>query len=430
MTGPAGPGTARPFAAPARATRSVEEHRAVVASLLAPMPAERVPLERVRGRVLAEPLVAEVPLPPFDNSAMDGYAVRAADVVGATDGNAITLPVTADIPAGRTDVPPLEPGTAHRIMTGAPLPVGADAVVQVEHTDGGTDRVRVFRAPPAGTSVRRTGEDVDAGAVVLPAGKVLGPAQVGVAAAVGAATLPVRRCPAVLVLSTGSELVAPGTPLRPGQIYESNGPMLAAAVGDAGGVAELLHFVPDDVAHLHRVLEERLAVGTVDLVITSGGISAGAYEVVKEALTDRGVEFVKVAMQPGGPQGVGRLSLPQAGGRAGSGVGVVALPGNPVSSQVSFEVFVRPALRAALGHPHPDRPRVTATLAAPLTSTPGRRQFRRGILDAVAGTVRETGGPPSHLLAALARADCLFVVPEEVTELPAGALVAVWLLDA
>jgi molybdopterin molybdotransferase len=287
--------------------------------------------------------------------------------------------------------------------------------------------VRVLRAPAAGTSVRRAGEDVVAGQVVLPAGTVLGAPQIGVAAAVGAASLPVRRRPTVLVLSTGSELVAPGTPLQRGQIYESNGPMLAAAVEDAGGVADLLRFVPDDVAHLHRVLDDRLAAGTVDLVLTSGGISAGAYEVVKEALAGRGVEFVKVAMQPGGPQGVGRVG----------GVGVVALPGNPVSSHVSFEVFVRPLLRAALGYQHPERPRVTAALAAPLTSTAGRRQFRRGVVDAVAGaaarreglTVREVGGPPSHLLGALARADCFFVVPEEITELPAGSPVEVWLLE-
>jgi molybdopterin molybdotransferase len=408
-----------PFAPAARATRSVEEHRAAVAALLGPLPAEDVPIDRARGRVLAEPVVAGVALPPFDNSAMDGYAVRAVDVAGATDDAPIVLPVAADIPAGRTDVPALEPGTTHRIMTGAPLPAGADTIVQVEHTDGGAERVRVFRAPATGTSVRRAGEDVATGAVVLPPGTVLGAAQIGVVAAVGSAIISVRRRPKVLVLSTGSELVAPGTPLRPGQIYESNGPMLAAAVADAGGVAELLRFVPDDVAHLHRVLDEHLLGGTVDLVVTSGGISAGAYEVVKEGLAGRGVEFVKVAMQPGGPQGAGRVD----------GVGVVALPGNPVSSHVSFEVFVRPVLRAALGHPHPERPRVTATLAAPLTSTPGRRQYRRGVLDAVAGTVREVGGPPSHLLAALARADCFFVVPEEVTEMAAGTSVEVWLLD-
>jgi molybdopterin molybdotransferase len=413
------PPFAPPFAPAAHRTRTVAEHRAAVANLLAPMPAEQVPLAAVRGRVLAEPLVAAVALPPFDNSAMDGYAVRAADVAGATDDDPVVLPVAADIPAGRTDALSLAPGTAHRIMTGAPVPDGADAVVQVEHTDGGTERVRVLRAVAAGTSIRRTGEDVAEGAVVLPAGTVLGPPQIGVAAAVGAATLPVRRRPVVLVLSTGSELVAPGTPLRPGQIYESNGPMLAAAVDEAGGVGELLRFVPDDVADLQRVLGERLGAGAVDLVITSGGISAGAYEVVKEALADRGVEFVKVAMQPGGPQGVGRLGK----------VGVVALPGNPVSSQVSFEVFVRPALRAALGHPQPERARVVATLADAVTSTPGRRQFRRGILDAVTGSVHEMGGPPSHLLAALARADCFFVLPEEVTELPAGARVEVWLLD-
>ena len=408
-----------PFARAARATRSVEEHRAAVADLLAPLPVERVPLGRARGRVLAEALVAGIALPPFDNSAMDGYAVRAADVAGATEVDPRELPVTADVPAGRTDVPPLEPGTAHRIMTGAPLPAGADTVVQVEHTDGGLDRVRVLRAPAVGTSVRRAGEDVVVGQVVLAAGTVLGAPQIGVAAAIGAETVPVRRRPTVLVLSTGSELVAPGTPLQLGQIYESNGPMLAAAVEDAGGVADLMRFVPDDVAHLHRVLDDRLAAGTVDLVLTSGGISAGAYEVVKEALAGRGVEFVKVAMQPGGPQGVGRVG----------GVGVVALPGNPVSSQVSFEVFVRPPLRAALGYQHPERPRVTAALAASLTSTPGRRQFRRGVVDAVAGTVREVGGPPSHLLGALARADCFFVVPEETTELAAGSPVEVWLLE-
>ncbi|MHA6621744.1 molybdopterin molybdotransferase MoeA [Pseudonocardia sp. DLS-67] len=398
--------------------RNVDEHRAVVAALLGPMPAEDVPVMQARGRVLAADVIAGVALPSFDNSAMDGYAVRAADVADAP----VELPVEADIPAGRTDVPPLLPGSAHRIMTGAAVPAGADAVVPVERTDGGLGRVRLSTAPAPGEHIRRAGEDVRVGDVVLRAGTVLSAPQIGVASAVGSATLPVRRKPRVLVLSTGSELVAPGTPLHPGQIYESNGPMLAAAVEDAGGSAELLRFVPDDVEQFLGRLRERIAGGAVDLLVTSGGVSAGAYEVVKDAFTGRGVEFVKVAMQPGGPQGAGRVA------ELGD-IGVVTLPGNPVSSHVSFEVFVRPALRAALGHPQPDRPVVTATLGERWSSPPGRRQFRRGVLDAVSGTVRELGGPASHLLGALAQADCFVVVPEDVTELPEGARVETWLLD-
>jgi molybdopterin molybdotransferase len=402
--------------------RTVEEHRAAVAALLPPMPAEEVRIAQARGRVLASDVVAAVSLPSFDNSAMDGYAVRAAELLGNGDGEPVELPVGADIPAGRLDVPPLEPGTAHRIMTGAALPAGADAVVPVEETDGGTGTVRVTAVPEPGAYVRYTGEDVRAGDVVLRAGTVLGPAQIGVAAAVGCATVSVRRRPRVLVLSTGSELVAPGTKLQPGQIYESNGPMLAAAVEDAGGQAELLRFVPDDVEQFLDRLRQRLDTGQVDLVLTSGGVSAGAYEVVRDAFTGRGVEFGRVAMQPGGPQGAGRVA--ELGG-----VCVVTLPGNPVSTHVSFEVFVRPALRASFGHPHPERPLVTATLSEHWRSPAGRRQFRRGLLDAVEGTVQEVGTSASHMLGSLARADCLVVVPEDVTELEAGTAVELWLLE-
>ncbi|WP_433788192.1 molybdopterin molybdotransferase MoeA [Actinomycetospora sp. CA-101289] len=402
--------------------RPVDEHAAAVAALFSPTPAETVPLADALGRVLAEDLASPVALPPFANSAMDGYAVRSADLGEVP----VALPVAADIPAGRTDGPPLALGTAHRIMTGAPLPEGADAVVQVEWTDAGTERVRVDRAVAAGQNVRGAGEDVTAGTVVLPTGTLLGPAQLGLAAAVGAGALPVRRRPRVLVLSTGSELVAPGEPLAHGQIHESNGPMLAAAVTDAGGTAELLRFVPDDVAAFTATLDDALAAhpdDPVDLVLTSGGVSAGAYEVVKDAFTDRGVTFTKVAMQPGMPQGLGRYPGPLGD------VAVVTLPGNPVSSLVSFEVFVRPALRAAAGHPQPARPRVRARLAEALDSPAGRRQFRRGRIDAVAGTVSTVGAAGSHLLAALARADCLLVVGEQTTHVDAGEPVEVWLLD-
>ncbi|MDD7938641.1 molybdopterin molybdotransferase MoeA [Actinomycetospora lutea] len=402
--------------------RPVGEHAAAVAALLGPTTAETVELADARDRILAEDLVAPHPLPPFANSAMDGYAVRSADLAETP----ALLPVAADVPAGRTDGPPLAAGTAHRIMTGAAMPEGADAVVQVEWTDGGTEQVRVEQAVGAGQNVRGAGEDVTAGQVVLPAGTLLGPAQIGLAAAVGAGTLRVRRRPRVLVLSTGSELVAPGEPLRHGQIHESNGPMLAAAVEDAGGRGELLRFVPDDVEQFTRTLDEALAARAddpVDLVLTSGGVSAGAYEVVKDAFTGKGVTFSKVAMQPGMPQGLGHHRGPVGE------VAVVTLPGNPVSSLVSFEVFVRPALRAALGHPQPDRPRVRARLAEPLDSPAGRRQFRRGRIDAVAGTVAPVGAAGSHLLAALARADCLFVVDEQVTRVEAGESVEVWLLD-
>ncbi|MEX5717216.1 molybdopterin molybdotransferase MoeA [Geodermatophilus maliterrae] len=395
--------------------RTVEEHQAVVAALLAPLGEEEVPLAAAHGRVLARDVPASVPLPGFDNSAMDGYAARWAEV-GSAGERPVRLPVADDVPAGRTDVVPLAPGTVQRIMTGALLPPGTDVIVPVELTDAATDVVEIRGAPAAGTHLRHAGEDITAGAVALQAGTPLGAAQLGLAAAVGARTLPVRRRPRVLVLSTGSELVEPGEPLLPGQVYESNSLLLCAAVEDAGGTARRLHFVPDDVDQFLTTVRAELA--EADLLVTSGGVSAGAYEVVKDAFRTLGtVEFGKVAMQPGGPQGAGTVD----------GVPVVTLPGNPVSSFVSFEVFVRPALRRALGHAAPDRLRAPAALTAPLRSPAGRRQFLRGRYDA--GQVSQVGGPGSHLVAHLARANCLVVVPEDVTELPAGARVDVVLIE-
>ncbi|GAA3438001.1 molybdopterin molybdotransferase [Kutzneria kofuensis] len=393
---------------------SVDEHLSTVLGLVGNTPVERIPVADCLGLAIAEDLRSPVALPPFDNSAMDGYAVRARDIRDAP----VELPVTDDIPAGKTELTDLAPGTAQRIMTGAPVPPGADAVVQVELTDGGVERVLVHGEVEPGAHIRRAGEDVRVGDVVLRAGAELGPAQLGLAAAVGAGELPVRRRPRVLVLSTGSELVAPGNPLLPGQIYESNGVMLAAAIRSAGALAEVLSFVPDDVEAFHRALEDRLE--SADLIVTSGGVSAGAYEVVKDAFTGNGVEFRKVAMQPGMPQGAGKYR----------GVPVVTLPGNPVSAQVSFEVFLRPALRSAMGHAVIQRPTRSAVITEALRSPSGRRQFRRGLLDPAAGTVELVGGPGSHLLSALAVANCLVVVPEGVSEVAAGEAVTVVGLDA
>jgi molybdopterin molybdotransferase len=303
-------------------------------------------------------------------------------------------------------------------MTGAPVPAGATAVVPVEATDGGLDTVAIRTGPMAGQHIRLAGEDVAAGTTVLRARQIVTPAALGLAAALGFGELRVIPRQRVLVVSTGAELVTPGEPLRPGQIYESNAVMLAAAVREAGGEVVASPMSGDDVNQFRGVLEAYAR--QVDLIITSGGVSAGAYEVVKDALGGEGVEFVKVAMQPGMPQGAGRVH----------GTPIVTLPGNPVSALVSFEVFIRPALRTAMALPSPHRPRRTAVLTDGLTSPRGKRQFRRGILDAPTASVTTYGPPASHHLRWLASANCLLEIGEDVVEMAAGSQVQVWDLSA
>ena len=397
--------------------RSVEDHRRVVAGLITPRPPVTLPLADALGLVLADDVVAPLSLPGFDNSAMDGYAVVTDDVAAATPENPVLLPVAEDIPAGRTDTLTLKPGTTHRIMTGAPVPEGASAVVPVEATDGATDTVAIRATAKPGQHIRRAGEDVTAGTTVLRAGQVVTPAALGLAAALGLGELTVIPRQRVLVMSTGSELVAPGTPLRPGQIYESNAVMLAAAVRDAGAHVVAAPMTGDDVETFRDVLNRY--AGEADLIITTGGVSAGAYEVVKDALGGR-VDFVKVAMQPGMPQGSGQVS----------GTPIITLPGNPVSALVSFEVFIRSPLRAAMGLPQPERPRRTTRLTETLTSPRGKRQFRRGVLDAATGVVTSYGPPASHHLRWLASANCLLEIDEDVVDVAAGSQVTVWDLSA
>ena len=399
--------------------RTVDEHlRKVLADLRVPEPIELALLD-AQGLLCAEDVLASAPLPGFDNSAMDGYAVRASDTRHASEEDPAVLPVVGAIPAGSRAPRAVSQGICLRIMTGAPMPSGADAIVPVEWTDGGVARVRITKPAEPGLYVRRVGEDIRTGELAVAAGTPIGPAQVGLLAAVGRERVLVRPKPRVVVLSTGSELVDVGRRPGTGEIIDSNSYAIAAAARDAGAEVYRAGIVPDDHARLMDVLEGQ--VSRADLIVTSGGVSAGAFDVVKDALKELGtVEFTRVAMQPGMPQGFGTLGA--------EGTPIFCLPGNPVSALVSFEVFVRPAVRLMLGKRRLVRRTVRAVAMQAFSSSPGRRQYRRGLLHREADgsySVEPVGGAASHLLANLSRSNCLIVVDEEVTEVSEGDLVTV-----
>jgi molybdopterin molybdotransferase len=373
--------------------------------------------------VLAEDVVSPLDLPGFDNSAMDGYAVVTADVAAASEDAPVGLPVVADVPAGSTERLRLSAGQAARIMTGAPLPEGAEAVVPVEATDGGLDRVELRAPAGEGQHVRRAGTDVRRGDTVLPAGTLLGPAQLALLAAVGRDRVVVQAPPRVVILSTGSELVEPGTVPGYGQVVDSNGVMLAAAAVDAGARPRLVGVVRDQPEAFLQALESELA--DADLVVTTGGVSAGAYDTVKEVLSKLGtVWFGKVAMQPGMPQGFGAVG-PDA-------TPIFTLPGNPVSAFVSFEMFVRPVIRKLAGHQGLFRRSETAVALDAWSAPAGKLQLARGELGRTEDgrrVVRLTGQQGSHVLGGLARAGALVVVPEQVTRVEVGDEVRCLVLD-
>jgi molybdopterin molybdotransferase len=396
---------------------SVEAYRAAILAAITPLAPASLELAAAEGCVLAEDVTAAVALPSFDNSGMDGYAVRAADVADAAEDSPATLPVTGEIAAGDIGAHRLAPGTAIRIMTGARLPAGADAVVPVEWTDGGAARVAIRRAAELGNAVRYAGGDAAEGETLLTAGTRMRPMQIAVAASAGRAAVTVRPRPRVVVLSTGDELTEPGSPLVPGRIWDSNSYMIAAAAREAGAVAYRRSGVPDDPKGVLPALEEQLA--HADLLITTGGVSMGGeHDVVKAALRELGtVTFRKVAMQPGMPQGFGVI---------GDKVPIFTLPGNPVSAYVSFQMFVRPAIAALQGADDLSLPSVRATLTGPVRSPSGRRSYLRGVLDG--SKVTPLSGQGSHQIAYLGRANALIVVPERETRLSADDEVDVLVL--
>ena len=414
---------------------SLEEALARMLDRLQPLPTTTIGVDESLGRFLAEPIVAHVTMPPWDNSAMDGFAVQAADVVGATKRWPKTLRVVGESSAGHAPVVEVKAGEAVRILTGAMVPVGADAVVPVEETDALAgvadlpDAVTVHTPADRGANIRAAGSDLHQGDRLLEPGIRVSPAAVAVIVAAGHGAIRVHRRPRVAILATGDELVEAGAPLGPGQIHDSNAPAIAAQARLVGAEVRRLGIVRDTLSEVERRLAE--GVAWADVVVASGGVSVGAHDVVKSAFERFGeLDLWRVAIQPGKPLAFGRAVGPDGGH-----VLLFGLPGNPVSTFVTFELFVRPVLRCLSGDRDPlARDAVRARLASPMTKARDRRAFLRVVLEPDPGTpggwlAVSAGGQGSHVLSALAAANGLAIIPEGVDGLPAGAAVDVWRLE-
>lgn len=413
----------------------VEDALERILAKIQPVGSETVPLTASHHRILAEAISSPINVPPFANSAMDGYAVLAADSRDAGDENPVRLQVIDNIPAGETPNQTVTAGTAARIMTGAPMPAGADAVIRFEETseyipadDLGEDEVLLYRPVMAGDNVRLAGEDIRQGQVILAAGHRLRPQDVGVLAAVGQAQVPVFRRPKVAILATGDELVSIDQPIGPGKIRNSNEYVQAALVEKYGGEPLMLGIARDTVADLTRKIRQGLAAG-VDLFLTSAGVSIGDFDMVKTVLADEGeMQFWQVAIKPGKPLAYGVLH------HAAKAVPLIGLPGNPVASMVAFEVFARPAILKLAGATEWQKPSLKAVLDEDVTNS-GRRHYMRAYAypaaDGYRVTTRDSGVTVqgSGILTSMVWANGLVVVPENVTHLPAGTTVDVWILD-
>ena len=416
---------------------SVDEALERILSYFERLEPEERPVPDALGQVLAEDVESTLDIPPLDNTAMDGYAVRAADTEGASEANPVRLRISGELAAGYIFDGEVTPGSAVRIMTGAPIPRGADAVVPFEETDEsttGSDRefgtfekstseVGILKAARLGANIRRAGEDVGRGVLVLPQGTVLRPAQIGVLASLGRATVRVIRRPLVAILSTGDELLQPGQPVEPGKIYDSNAYSVAAMVRESGGIPRTLGIATDTVDALTAKIGEGL---DADMLITSAGVSRGDYDVVKEVLAKEGdIDFWTVRMKPGKPLAFGAFP---AGDRR---VPHIGLPGNPVSSMITFELFGRPAIFKMLGKGGWQRPTVRAVAEERIVNTDGRRVYARAIVSQRDGRYYAslTGPQGSGILTSMAQANALAVVPEEVAAVEVGDEVECLLLD-